>query len=296
MTPKVNLLVDLNNLGFITRFVCLPMKPNPRRLDKYADQVLFVSMVKFILGNIARHKCDGLIIAADSKNVWRKDIYPDYKKKDANDDPYYSAVLKAADMVYEVFEKYTAAHTLRVPRCEADDIIGWWCLNSTNESVILSNDSDYKQLHGPLVRQFSPTKKSFVETEDGLYELFFKTVRGDRNDNIRSAYPRVKSTVIREAYDDPIAMMNFMETILKDGTKVGDNFDFNSSLISLRGQPSLIKTQIATEINNHITQRFDQIGVIGYIGKTVGAKTQTDLFDEAPNAVRKPPELLRSDI
>lgn len=285
-----NLLVDMNNLGFITRFVLLPPSPNPRRLDTRATSVIFASMVKFIINNLERHNCTGLVIAADSKNVWRKDIYPEYKMSSTtNDDPYYPNVLEAVDKVFDLFDKNTAALSIKVPRCEADDIIGYWCLNSKTESIILSNDGDYKQLQSDLVSQFSPTQKKFVECENPGYELFLKCIRGDKNDNIPSAYPRVKTTTIKEAFEQPLSMANMFETVLKDGRKVGDNFKLNSSLIDLSKQPNDIKDRIHSFINNYENSKFKQISTIQYVSKILGRGKTLNELEKPVRALQHPP-------
>lgn len=296
-TVKRNLLVDVNNLTFMTRHIVLPQKVAPRRKDKHADKLICFSMIKFILTSLEKLRCSGLVLAVDSKNVWRKDIFPEYKASSTtSDDAYYSDCLEAANLLKTIFRDHTAATVLTVPRCEADDIIGWWCHNTTNEAVILSNDSDYKQLHSDLVRQYSPTHKDFVSCTDPGYQLFLKCIRGDlKSDNIPSAYPRVRETVIKGAFEDSVNRANLMETVLKDGTKVGDSFKRNETLIDLSKQPDEIKQQIARVINTYESGKFKQIGMMQFIGNTMGVKKYAEIFDKSPKAVRVPPQLLSEE-
>ena len=257
------LIVDINNMAFVTRFSLLGQPKTARQKDKNAMLVIFKGMLNLINQQTKLHKCTNILIACDGRNVWRKDIYPDYKASSTTkEDFYYGDTLEAADKVKELFKELTAAMVLEVARCEADDLIGYWCKNTDTEVVILSTDGDYIQLLTDKVKLYSPTKKKYIESEDPSYDLFLKCIRGDKNDTIRSAYPRVRETVIKEAWDCDLAMLNFLETIRKDGVKVGEVFDLNQKLIDLTEQPDYIKLNIKNTINEYSYSKFDQVAIM----------------------------------
>ena len=187
-----NLVVDLNNLAFTTRHSC-GLKPvtNHRRKEKYVKEMIFRDCLSSIIFHSNKFSCNGLVVVSDSKNVWRKDIYPEYKgNKDPSEDVYFNDVIEAIDMLIDFLTNYTCAYHLSVPRCEGDDLIGYWCINSENvENIILSSDTDYIQLVNEQTSLYSPAQNKFRETNDPQYDLFLKCMRGDKNDAIASAFP-----------------------------------------------------------------------------------------------------------
>ncbi len=80
-----------------------------------------------------------------------------------------------------------------------------------------------------------------------------------------------------------------METVLPDGTKVGDNLDFNAKLIDLTRQPPYIRKEIRKSLQNFKNGRFNKLTAIKYLkdlnlGKFVG------MFDYKEKALKRAPE------
>lgn len=265
------MVVDLNNLAFVTRFLVLGKPKSSRQKEKNAELTIFLSLVQYIARGARENDCDGILIACDGRKIWRRGIYPDYKVTSTTDeDPYYKEVLWAADKAKQFFRDHTGAMVIDVERCEADDIIGIWCSNHQGKSLIFSTDGDYIQLLSDKVELYSPTKKIFIE-EDPSWNLFLKCIRGDKSDAIRSAYPRVRVARLEKAWRDPIEMLDLMETVRKDGKKVGDVFDFNLKLMDLSAQPEEIKETVLLNMRNYENNRYSDIGVIRFFGE-VGLK------------------------
>lgn len=284
----MNLIVDLNNMAFITRYSKLGMPKSRRQKDKDAELLIFIESMKLILGSATKFNVDGIVIAKDSKNVWRKDIYPEYKGTSTSDeDFYYDETLFAANMIYTFFKEYTSAYCLEVSKTEADDIIAVWCQNTTEDRVILSSDRDYMQLINEKTRLYSPTQKVFRETEDAGYELFLKCIRGDKGDNIKSAYPRLREAKIKKAWEDDLSMLNLLETVLND-EKVGDLFERNQKLIDLTMQPDYIRNNILFEIKNYKSNKYSQIKVLKYMKENRLDKF-SNIFDHKEKPLKQTP-------
>jgi 5'-3' exonuclease len=186
---------------------------------------------------------------------------------------------------------------LQNPRAEADDMIAIFIEAHPNDKhVLISSDSDFYQLlRHPNLTIYDPVKDIKI-TRDGIrndkdellaftvdstakikvgkpdshfvvpadwyeYALFLKCVRGDKTDNIFSAYPGVrekgtKTTVgIREAYDDKgkgYSWNNFMLQKWVDHNqveqRVKENYEMNKLLIDLSEIPDDVKTECLSVI------------------------------------------------
>jgi 5'-3' exonuclease len=203
----------------------------------------------------------------------------------------------AFDDLVDFIDTYTNITVLRNPHAEADDMIAIFIESHPDDKhVLISSDSDFYQLlrHGNLTI-YDPVKNIKI-TQDGIrndkdellaftvdgtakikvgkpdptfvvapdwyeYALFLKCVRGDKTDNIFSAYPGVRekgtknSVGVLEAYNDKVkgyAWNNFMnQKWVNENAKeciVKEEFEMNKLLINLSEIPSDIKTECLTII------------------------------------------------
>jgi len=219
----------------------------------------------------------------------------------------------AFDDLVDFLDTHTNITVLQNPKAEADDMISLWIESHPNDRhVLISSDSDFYQLlRHPNLTIYDPVKDIQIR-QDGIYNddgkklafvvdttakikvgkpdpdfvvptdwyeyaLFLKCVRGDKTDNIFSAYPGVrekgtKTTVgIREAYEDKgkgYAWNNFMLQKWVDHNqveqRVKEMYERNRLLIDLSQIPDNVKTEcltiIATEIERKDVPAVD-IGV-----------------------------------
>jgi 5'-3' exonuclease len=199
-------------------------------------------------------------------------------------------LVEAFDSLVEYLDQKTNITVLQNPRAEADDMIAIFIESHPDDNhVLISSDSDFFQLlRFPNVTIYDPIKNIIIE-QNGIfddkgnriefklestakikvgkqnptffpeekwyeYALFLKCVRGDKTDNIFSAYPGVrekgsKATVgIREAYRDigkGFAWNNFMLQKWVDHNeveqRVKEKYEFNKKLIDLSQIPVDIK-------------------------------------------------------
>lgn len=263
-----NLIVDSNNIAHIIRHAKVKTPKNLAHKETKVSEFIFKEMVDFILSFAKQNNINGIVIATEGKNIWRRDIYPEYKaNRSPADDPYYENVKEAVGLLMEYFRDHTAAYVLNQPRAEADDIIAVWCQESSGvENVVLSSDKDFIQLINHRTFVYSPHVKDWLSTDDPCYDLFVKCIRGDRGDNIRSAYPRVREKVLGEAWNDKYKMLNLLETTLKDDTIVNENLKFNMKLIDLSSQPEDIRTEIQNSIENYEPSKYSEADTLRFFG------------------------------
>lgn len=268
MKKHHNLLVDLNNIVFATRFSKIASPSSAKRKEEYVPELIFKDALIAIVKYANEFKTNAIVIACDSPRVWRKDIFPEYKANRDHADIYYEETIEAANMLKTFFRDCTNVAVLEVPRTEADDIIAVFCQESdeTVMNTILSSDRDFVQLIDENTFLYSPSQQKQRTTEDAAYDLFFKCIRGDMNDNISSAYPRVWEKKLKEAWEDEYKMLNLMETVRKDGVKVGDAYSLNKNLIDLTAQPPEIKKQIIKEIRSPVQRKFGELRMMKWLG------------------------------
>lgn len=266
--PHRNLIVDLNNNVFSTRYSKIKTPGRNQRKEEYVTELIFKDMITYIAKFANENKANSILIACDSPHVWRKDLYAEYKGASNHEDVYYDECIAAANLCKEFFRECTNSSVVEVPRTEADDIIAVFCQESEGvENIILSSDKDFIQLIDENTRLYSPTQKVWRESEDPDYDLFVKCIRGDKNDNVMSAFPRVYATRLEKAWNDPLEMQNLVETVRKDGVKVGDALDHNRSLIDLARIPDYIKNDIRAAITKPAQKAFGEFRIARFFTK-----------------------------
>jgi 5'-3' exonuclease len=213
-----------------------------------------------------------------------------------------SLLQEAFDDFVEYLDKKTNITVLQNPGAEADDMIAVFIeAHPDDNHVLISSDSDFFQLlRHPNVTIFDPVKDILIK-RDGVFDekgnrleftivdckikagkqnpdfkpaedwyeyvLFMKCIRGDKTDNIFSAYPgvREKGTKtqigIREAYEDRdnkgYKWNNFMLQKWMDHNeqecRVKEKYELNRKLIDLSQIPDDVKAEclriIAEEVD-----------------------------------------------
>jgi 5'-3' exonuclease, N-terminal resolvase-like domain/T4 RNase H, C terminal len=203
-----------------------------------------------------------LVICQDSGPSWRQDYFPHYKasrKKTRKDNPdtwrrFYEIMNTIQKEVEEIFPY----KTLKVARCEADDIIGVMCKNFAQQEpiLILSGDKDFIQLHiHPDVRQFSPMQKKFITDSNPKNFLFEHILRGDSSDGVPNILSDDDVFIDEEKRQSPVTkkrISEILEVYAQSGTvehKYEVNWNRNSTLINLLNTPAQYESQILSEWN-----------------------------------------------
>lgn len=258
-------------------------------------------------------KPDRVIMCYD-RSSWRKEYtaseaciskkpYKGNRRKDMT--PAQEAKFARFISHLEDFETLMSEHTtiisLAEKGLEADDLIAGFVQiyeDDSNEITIVSTDSDLLQLaRYRNVKVFSPaTDKEQVLDDffnDPLYYLFHKCVRGDPTDNIQSAFPNVKSTRIKKAYDDPAERVQLMEECWTNENQkkfaVKELFKENQILIDLEKQPADIRMKIFDTVEREMNRKrqFSMFHFLKFLGKHQLNKIKEQLDSYVPLLSKK---------
>lgn len=175
---------------------------------------------------------------------------------------------------------YTGIVVLSGDKLEADDLMSGvtQMFHEIADIIIVSADQDLLQLlrydSVTLIDPASGNARSLAEYNmDPDFFVFQKCMRGDVGDNVKSAFPRVRMTRIKEAYNDPFEYDKLMkeEWTNADGKKmiVGDLFKENKLLMDLHCQPDDIKERIDAAIEEGFTNvgKYDNFKFVKFCGK-----------------------------
>ena len=208
-----------------------------------------------------KNKYGELVLADDSYNVWRKDVFPHYKanrkKSRDKDTKDWKQIFDCITVIREELKYNFPYKYIYISKCEADDIIGTLCekYGDTENIMIISGDKDFQQLQRySKVRQFSPiTKKDIKLTQEQALEyLNDHIISGDTGDGVPNCLSqddvfvsglrqRPLSKKKRDTIKDPLVM---------NDSEVDRNLSRNRSLIDLSYIPSKYKEQILQEFDN----------------------------------------------
>lgn len=143
-----------------------------------------------------------MVLACDSKNYWRKEIFPFYKKhrkKDREESGFdWKAIFEALDIIRDEIEKFFPYKVLWVEGAEADDVIAVLAKYSQQSLtanplfaepepfLVISGDHDFVQLQKyKNVKQFSPIQKKYVHADSTPERALLEhIIRGDKGDGI----------------------------------------------------------------------------------------------------------------
>tara|TARA_B100000073_G_scaffold26499_1_gene20518 strand:+ start:700 stop:1545 length:846 start_codon:yes stop_codon:yes gene_type:complete len=202
-----------------------------------------------------------LVLADDSYNVWRKDVFPHYKanrKKGRDQDSKdWNLIFDCISLIREELKYNFPYKYICISKCEADDIIGTLCekYGNTEKIMIISGDKDFQQLQRySKVNQYSPiTRKHIKLTKEQAEEyLTDHIIGGDTGDGVPNVLSqddvfvsglrqRPLSKKKRETIKDPLVM---------NDNEVDRNLERNRSLIDLTYIPNEYKKQILQEFDN----------------------------------------------
>ena len=241
----------------------------------------------------------------------RKLVYAQQTEKEQEDR---RVLIDAFDDFVGYLSEKTNITVLKNPNAEADDLIAIWIkAHPDDRHVLISSDSDFFQLlRYPNVVIYDPVKDIQI-TQEGVfndngkrlafsvtadakikigkeddafvcdpdwynYALFLKCIRGDKGDNIFSAYPGVrekgttKTIGIKEAYTDRnnkgYSWNNFMLQRWTDHNgiehRVKDKYDLNKALIDLAQIPEDISDACLETIATEVCRKNIPANEIGF--------------------------------
>lgn len=217
--------------------------------------------------NKFRKEYGELIIANDSKNYWRKSMFPYYKsnrKRDQKKSGYDWPVIfehlnQIRDEVIEVFP----FRNLTVEQAEADDIIAVLVkkYHATEKIMIVSNDKDFQQLQRfDNVSQYSPMKKKKLICDDPEKFLLDHIIKGDSSDGIPNILSADDVLVHPDKRQTPCGerKMDKIKEDLKEWVKT-PNWDRNNKLINMEHIPPGIEVSVMDEYHKPINRDSNKV-------------------------------------
>ncbi len=156
-------------------------------VDESLVRHLVLNNLKYYRGRF-NEKYGELVICCDSKHYWRRDYFPNYKanrKKDRASSGYdWDFIFTTLNSIRDEIKEHFPYKVLEVYGAEADDIIATLVKSQKVNTVIVSSDKDFIQLHGHKVKQYSPVSKKFVNGTPPQEYLREHIIRGDRSDGV----------------------------------------------------------------------------------------------------------------
>ena len=279
-SPKTFLLIDSANTFFRARHVV-----RGDDVETKLGLALHI-MMNSVKKCYERFKADHVVFCFEGRS-WRKDFYPAYKQnRKVTRDAMTPQEQEADELFWQTFDEFksfvtdkTNCTVLQNSQLEADDLIaGWTQAHPDDKHIIISSDTDFYQLLSDNVSQyngiadiFANTKGFFDDKENVVIDkktkqpklppdpewlLFEKCMRGDSTDNIFSAFPKVRTNKLKEAFEDKksqgfvwnnIMLSRWLDHNGKERI-VKDEYAINEQLINLTKQPNNIKEIIVNTI------------------------------------------------
>ena len=234
-----------------------------------------------------------MVIACDSKNVWRREVYPNYKagrkatrEKSEHD---WDTIFSMLHTIKDEIRSFLPYKVIELETAEADDIIATLVKRTQNQVgpnhekkvLILSGDKDFIQLHGPNVKQYNPVLNKFVgKGEDPTIYIKEHILKGDRSDGI----PNVLSddnVFIEGRRQRPLSKKKIEswvnEVFMTFTEEEQKNYNRNRQLIDLSCIPPELEEKIINEFIDAKVASRDKI--LNYF-ITKKLKTLIEVIDE----------------
>ena len=234
-----------------------------------------------------------MVIACDSSNVWRKEIFPNYKAgrkaNRAKSEHDWTMIFDIISKVKNEIKTFLPYKVIELDTAEADDIIATLVRkhqsiiapNHEKKVLILSGDKDFIQLHNEYVRQYNPVLNKFVGKGE-TPSLYIKEhiLKGDRSDGI----PNILSddnVFVEGRRQKPLSkkkINSWVEEVFMTFTEEEEkNYNRNRTLIDLNCIPPELEAKIINEFNDVKVASRDKI-LKYFITKKL--KTLIEVIDE----------------
>jgi len=195
------ILVDISQISIAG--LMMQQKINGGMLDEIMGRHFILNTLR-IYRNKFKADYGELVICADGKHPWRKDVFANYKagrkKHRDKDETDWNELYRISNLVLEELDTVFPYKFIRMNNAEADDVIAAitihernartnadynWLKPDSENIMILSSDHDFKQLQRyERVEQFSPIQKKFVKIKDPIDYLLEHTIKGDKGDGV----------------------------------------------------------------------------------------------------------------
>jgi hypothetical protein len=245
------ILIDISQIAIANIMVSSSSLKNELN-DNLIKHMIITSLLELKLK--FGHEFGDMVICADGRQNWRKNIFPHYKaarhKEKDNNFIDWENLYKAIESFKLDLKINFPYKVIELHDAEADDIIAVLSKNAKEPTLIVSSDKDFKQLHQyKNVKQYCPRKKSMINVSNPSKELLELVIRGDVSDgvpNIRSDGDTFVDKAKRQLPMTVKHFENFMKEIPKE---LQENYERNDRLINFKNIPINIQQRILEEYN-----------------------------------------------
>ena len=237
------ILVDMNQISLASLMMHLHM--NKGELDDEMVRHMILNSVR-LYRNMFNEKYGEVVITYDSKNCWRRDVFPQYKagrrKGRESDNKDWDKIFGLLNDIKSEINEFLPYKVIETHGGEADDVIAILCKHYQSEKImIVSGDKDFIQLQKyENVRQYSPITKKHVNGVDAVVYIKEHILKGDKSDGI----PNVLSpdhTFTDELRQRPLTSKKMNSILAQDIDDLNDevkrNYQRNDKLINLDNIP-----------------------------------------------------------
>jgi len=246
------ILVDLNQV--LLAGLMAQIANQKGKLDEHLIRHMVLNIIRNHVKNF-KAEYGEVVLCCDNRKYWRKEFFPFYKagrkkNRDKSDLDWHLIFDMLAKFKQELKDNFPYK-VIDVEGAEADDIIGTLVPRYAphQKMLILSSDGDFLQLqkYGSNVKQYNPSQKKYVKSEDPVLELKEKIIRGDKGDGIPNMFSP-SDCFVRDLRQKPITKNVLDKYLVEDTNNYTEtdkvNFSRNQTLIDLSYIPKEIQEKI----------------------------------------------------
>ena len=254
------ILVDLNQV-LLAGLMAQISNQKSNSLDENLVRHLVLNILRMHLKSFKKDY-GNVVLCCDNKKYWRKEAFPFYKagrkKSREKSDFDWKTIFELLGKFKQELKDNFPYKVIDVEGAEADDVIGTLAARHVmhEDILILSSDGDFIQLQrhnknsDHKIMQYNPAQKKFIKSDDPVFDLKEKIIRGDKGDGIPNIYSP-SDCFVNEIRQKPITKGMFDKLLKEDFQKwpstLQEGFSRNEMLIDLSKTPEEIKSKI---INN----------------------------------------------
>ena len=253
------ILIDFNQVMLASLFAGIGNHHNID-VDENLLRHMFLNSIRFNRKKF--HKDFGeIVICADGKNTWRREVYPYYKanrKKSREESELdWNHLFGIINTIRSELKEYFPYKVIHIDHCEADDIIGTVIheygteLNiGAEQFLILSGDKDYIQLHRYAnVKQYDPVRKKWIQNSDPDKYLLEHILKGDTGDGVPNILSADNCLAVGDRQKPMTAkrIEQFTNSPESMDSMTESRFQRNKLMIDLSEIPQKYKDQILEE-------------------------------------------------
>jgi 5'-3' exonuclease len=245
------ILIDLNQV--LLAGLMAQIANQKGKLDEDLIRHMVLNIIRNHVKNFKKDYGE-VVLCCDNRKYWRKDYFPFYKasrkkNRDKSNLDWHLIFDMLAKFKQELKDNFPYK-VLDVEGAEADDIIGTLVpLYAPHQKIlILSSDGDFLQLQNYKdVKQYNPSLKKYVISDNPIMDLKEKIIRGDKGDGIPNIFSP-GDCFVRDLRQKPITK-GVLDKLMREAytdqeETIQANWMRNATLIDLTFIPVEIKEKI----------------------------------------------------